>query len=211
MNILIIDEEVKYLENYEGTLTLTKKNCFLHIKGVNKITKLTLDDQAFLQIDLQDDAKLHLKDNWTTENSQIKLTINSQNNTELTINLFLEAKKDYDLLIQNNLLGDNNKTNVKINAVTDQDGKVKIKSIGSISKNTKDNEFLEELKGLTLDSQPITFFPDLIVDSDSVIANHNATIKCLEEEELFYLQSKGIAPNIAKQLIKDGFLNKLIN
>ena len=211
MNKLIIDEEAKYLENYEGSLTLTKKNCLLHLKGVNKITKLTLNDQADLQIDLQDNAKLHFKDNWMTENSQIKLTINSRNNTELRINLFLEAKKDYDIIVKNTLLGNNNKSNIKINAVTDKDGKIKIESIGSIHKNTKDNEYIEELKGLTLENQPITFLPDLIVDSDSVIANHNATIKCLEEEELFYLQSKGIAPNIAKQLIKDGFLNKFIN
>jgi len=44
------------------------------------------------------------------------------------------------------------------------------------------------------------------VESDDVNAIHNATIKCIDEMELFYLQSKGIPKKFAIDLIKDGFL-----
>ena len=67
---------------------------------------------------------------------------------------------------------------------------------------------MEELKGLELENQTITFLPDLIVNSNDVVASHNATIKCINEEELFYLKSKGLDEWTSKELIKNGFLKK---
>lgn len=209
MNKLIVDEQVLNLENFEGSLTINQTQCLLHLKGINKINHLGLVENAKLQIHLQDNAKLELEDNWNNGNETIEII--SENETTNIIHLFIEAKKDINLILKNQMIGNKNSTNIQIHAVTDFEGSIKIKSIGHIGKNTQDNEFLEELKGLIVNDQPIIFLPDLIVDSDSVIANHNATIKCLDEEELFYLQSKGIDRHFAKNLIKEGFLNKLKN
>ncbi|MCH9618574.1 MAG: hypothetical protein SP4CHLAM5_07070 [Chlamydiia bacterium] len=49
--------------------------------------------------------------------------------------------------------------------------------------------------------------PNLEVFADDVIASHGATISELNEEELFYLTSRGISKEQARVLLKQGFLS----
>lgn len=49
--------------------------------------------------------------------------------------------------------------------------------------------------------------PNLEVFADDVIASHGATVSCLNEEELFYLTSRGIKKADAAILLKRGFLS----
>ena len=49
-----------------------------------------------------------------------------------------------------------------------------------------------------------------MVDSSEVTAIHNATLRCINELELFYLKSKGLDEITSKELIKNGFLNKKV-
>lgn len=207
MNRIITDEQV-YLENFEGEIEVTKKESLLHLKGVNKITKFQTVKDGKITFHLQDDAKLIFIDYWTKQNSNIECQIISENQTECQWQLFLEAETDFDIILKNKIVGSQNKTNIQVHIVTDEMGKVKMESTGYIASHTMNNEFIEELKGLMLGTQPITFLPNLIVDSDNVEANHNATIKCIDEQELFYLQSKGLTKELAIDLIKNGFLNK---
>jgi len=53
--------------------------------------------------------------------------------------------------------------------------------------------------------------PNLEVFADDVKASHGATISRLSEEELFYLQSRGISEKAAGSLLKQGFLSFFIN
>lgn len=48
--------------------------------------------------------------------------------------------------------------------------------------------------------------PNLEVFADDVIASHGATVSMLNEEELFYLTSRGISKDVAALLLKRGFL-----
>lgn len=205
-NKIIIDEQVDSLNHFEGELQITKNDCLLHLYGVNKITKLNLLEHSTLTLQLHDEASLTFEDAWSKENSQITLIINSENDTKLFLNLVIEAQRDYHLTLKNNVLGNNNHSNIQVHALTNHSGSIYLKSTGLIASHTQNNEFLEELKGLILEQKPIIFLPDLMVESDDVNAIHNATIKCIDEMELFYLQSKGIPKKFAIDLIKDGFL-----
>ena len=49
--------------------------------------------------------------------------------------------------------------------------------------------------------------PNLEVFADDVKASHGATVSAINEEELFYLASRGIAKDCAKTLLKRGFLS----
>lgn len=209
MNKIIIDEYEKKLKNISGSLILSKQNTHIHLSQDNQIFDLKMEDQSTLIIELEKDATLYLEVYWKNyqpENYQI--IINSKENTTLECNLYIEALNSFQLEMQNNVLEDNTRNKIIIHAITEDLGKCHIKTTGYIKKETHENEFTEILKGLTLNDQKITFLPNLIVDTDSVIANHNATISCLNEEEVFYLQSKGLTKEEAKELIKNGFLNK---
>jgi len=52
--------------------------------------------------------------------------------------------------------------------------------------------------------------PGLEIEADDVRCTHGATSGQIEEEELFYLRSRGITPLVAKQLIVSGFLNEVV-
>ena len=53
--------------------------------------------------------------------------------------------------------------------------------------------------------------PQLEIFADDVKCSHGATIGQLREEEIFYLQSRGIEPKMAVQLLSKGFIDDIIN
>jgi Fe-S cluster assembly protein SufD len=52
--------------------------------------------------------------------------------------------------------------------------------------------------------------PNLEIFADDVKASHGATVGQVDEETLFYLTSRGISANVAKQLIIEGFLKEIL-
>ncbi len=53
--------------------------------------------------------------------------------------------------------------------------------------------------------------PQLEIFNDDVKCAHGATVGQLEEEELFYLLSRGLSENLAKNLLTYGFAEEIIN
>ena len=53
--------------------------------------------------------------------------------------------------------------------------------------------------------------PQLKITADDVQCNHGATISQLDEEEVFYLQSRGIDREEANSLILNGFCKDIID
>lgn len=52
--------------------------------------------------------------------------------------------------------------------------------------------------------------PNLEIFADDVKASHGATVAQLSEEEIFYLQTRGLTPVFAKKLLVKGFCKELI-
>lgn len=63
-----------------------------------------------------------------------------------------------------------------------------------VGQNTKNN------------SQPI-----LMIEANDVKASHGATTGRINEEEIYYLQSRGFARNEAEKLVTEGFLSGLLS
>jgi Fe-S cluster assembly protein SufD len=53
--------------------------------------------------------------------------------------------------------------------------------------------------------------PQLEIFNDDVKCSHGATVGQLEEEELFYLLTRGIGPDLARNLLTYGFAEEVIN
>lgn len=53
--------------------------------------------------------------------------------------------------------------------------------------------------------------PNLEIFADDVKASHGATVTQIDEEQLFYLNSRGIAASEAKQLLVQGFYREIID
>jgi Fe-S cluster assembly protein SufD len=69
----------------------------------------------------------------------------------------------------------------------------------------------QKVRNLLLsDDAEANSMPGLEILADNVRCTHGATSGQIDEDELFYLRSRGITPAVAKQLIVAGFLNEVI-
>jgi Fe-S cluster assembly protein SufD len=66
--------------------------------------------------------------------------------------------------------------------------------------------FLEERILLLSDDAKAEAVPELEILSDDVKCSHAASVSRVPEEHLFYLQSRGLTPQAAEDLIVQGFL-----
>jgi Fe-S cluster assembly protein SufD len=65
---------------------------------------------------------------------------------------------------------------------------------------------------LLLTSQAeIDTLPQLEIFNDDVKATHGATVGQLNEEEIFYIESRGIARDLARQMVLRGFAEEIVN
>lgn len=97
------------------------------------------------------------------------------------------------------------KTNIK--GVVDGNGQAFVNGIIKVlPKAIGTNAFLEERILLLSPSAKAEAIPNLEIKTDDVKCSHAATVGKIDEEEVFYLQSRGISETQAKEMIVEGFL-----
>ena len=209
MNKIVLDKEYYSLENKTLEIEIKKKNITLEINGEVKINDLTSKEDINLNIILNDNSKLiYNKYNKDLSNENISIDIN--NNTYLSFNQSVYNTLSGNYKIQANIKGNSNKTYINFYGVTNEKGKITIDATGSVDKNIINNDMLENIRILSLNDEENIILPNLLVSSDEVSINHNATISGIDEDYLFYLMSKGLSKEEATKLITKGFLmNKL--
>lgn len=204
MNKIIVDEEIKNLENMEVELYLNQESCKLYIKGNNKIIvkKSNLD----LTLILEDEANLDILFKDVMLEKRI-VNILAYNNTYLNYKESFSSSLNTELLINNKILGNNNKSLMKIRTIS-KDKKVKINVLADVNKETVDNELIEDIKGIN-EGGLIEVLPNMEINTSEVMANHYVTISNLSPQDLFYLESKGLSEEASKKLILEGFLKSV--
>lgn len=209
MNKIVLDEEYYSLNNQSINVEIKKKNITLEINGEVKINDLTSNEDINLNIILNDNSKL-IYNKYNKDLSNEIVNINVKNNTYLSFN-----QSVYNTLVGNykivaNIKGNNNKTYINFYGVSNNKGKLVVDATGNVIKNIVNNDMLENIRILSLNNEENIILPNLLVSSDEVSINHNATISSINEDYLFYLTSKGLSKEEASRLITKGFLmNKL--
>ena len=214
MNKLIVDNEkelslnnnILYLEIKVPKLTINISGKVLINEYINKT-----NEDLELTININNNSELLFNRLIEIDNINNKITINQESNSSLELNNSVIAKDKGNITILSNVLGNNNKTNIKVRAITKDKGSLTLKCTTDNKNNTKDNELLESLKILMLNDEESTIIPDLLVASNEVEVNHAATISGINKNEIFYLNSKGISTDKAKELISEGFIVNNLN
>ncbi len=202
MNKIIIDNDsVNYDFQKEKEVLNIKGKSDVFIKNIPK--KFDLELNALKNADVLVNLALNL------ESTSFNLVINSYENSKINLNMALKYQKNCEVNIYNNIWQNNTDTSIKLRCVEDE-GALKIKAIGDIKENLSNNNYLEDIRAIVSNQESITIMPDLKVASVS-LANHNTTISNINEDELFYLESKGINRENAVNLIKEGFLKGILN
>ena len=211
MNIIKVDKENIELDNEIVRLDINTEKLDLIVKNnvciydYNKTKNLQLNIKV---LDNSDLTYYMFSDN-CFESKKIK--IDNLNKSKTNFNYSFINNKDCNLEINNNILENDINSVIRVRAVANSDALIKIDSNGYVLKDTLDNEFNEDLRGLNTDQGNIKINPNMFIDSNDVIANHNSTIGNIENDYLFYLNSKGINNNDAKSLIVNGFINSILD
>lgn len=218
---------------------IVKENVNCEIVEVNKtkneqnVTKVELELEAnatcyYLVIDACEEMYTKRDANVLT-NSELKLhivSLNKQyNESEILINLDGEyAKADYKLItvasenthnrydvrLNNNY--PNTKANIWQKAVALNGGKTEFLATGFIKKGADNAENFQESRVLLLDDAATgDASPLLLIDHYNVLAGHGASVSRVNEEELYYLQSRGIGKREAEHLMTLAFIKPLID
>ncbi len=121
-----------------------------------------------------------------------------------------ENKQNIDVLIIHkapNTIGD--MTNI---GIANKKGKIVLNGVEKIEKGMKNANAFQTLKGvITSDQAIVEVNPILLIDEFDVKAGHGATIGKIEENQLYYLMSRGLTQTQAEKLIINGFLKPVID
>lgn len=71
-------------------------------------------------------------------------------------------------------------------------------------------DFLQQDTLLLSDKARANTVPGLEIEADDVKASHGATVKPIDPEQLFYLQSRGLTATEAEQVLIQGFIAQIV-
>ncbi len=101
----------------------------------------------------------------------------------------------------------NTQANLSLKAVVEGGGEASLRGTIIVKKGAQNtNSFLEERVLLLSDKAHATAIPNLEIEANQVKCSHAATVGKIDEEQLFYLMSRGLPKRHATHLIAKGFL-----
>lgn len=114
---------------------------------------------------------------------------------------------DYEInLLSEHKVG-KSKCRVDVRGVVRGGARVKIKGLVKIDEGAKQSDSFLSMKLLLLDDKSMAVAePELEILNNEVKASHSASVGRIDEEQLFYLETRGISRVEAENLIIKGFL-----
>lgn len=121
--------------------------------------------------------------------------------------LFLgkDEQIDIDMIALHN--GVASLTDTKLKCALKENGRQSFDGMIKIAKGAqKTDSYLEANAMLLSDDARSINIPKLEIEADDVKATHSATVEHLEEEKIFYLQTRGMSARAAREIIISSFL-----
>lgn len=232
LTVIFINDDVKYL-NYNFLIKENVKANINHLyfKVANEIkTKVDIlcEDYSHVMVKniMQCEGQVTaLVNAYCLSDAYIKLDTLGLNDKEASVytNVYLVGENtDADLtnvLINSSSLTQNYQ--YKINHIT-HDSKsltnnygicknssnIVMDCHGIIKKNAKKTVLSQKSKGILLDMySKMSAQPLLVIDENDVIANHGASIGAIDDNDLYYLMSRGLTREESEKLIVLAFIN----
>lgn len=212
MNKIIVDkEDVIAINNNVLDIDIMVEKLTINISGKVVINSVNSPDNLNLVINIMPNSKVII--NRFLKKGKVNETIelNQSNNSYLLYNESILVDDVSKVVVDANIDGNNNDTSINVKTVTVDNGKMTIISNGRVKEKVHSNSFLENLRILMLNDKENEIIPNLLVSSNEVVVNHNATISSIPRDYLFYLNSKGISTKESINLISRGYLIDNLN
>jgi len=206
--LLSIDEELP--GNWELTLP-EKSNLKLYILSGNMENLLNIN----WRIVQKNNSSLEIF--WVLNNSlttEVSLEIEVFDSCQTILNTLILARDSSNFSLNMKIihLGKKSVSKQFSKTVLEDNSVIKLTQEIEIAKNTKNNMANLTNKNLILSSQAaLSTKPILKIKSKEVECGHEASSLILEENELFYFQTRGFTKKEALHLTKVGFLNEFVS
>ena len=130
--------------------------------------------------------------------------------TSKTISIPAENSTD-DILVDNIFSESNCESVSGVRAILDKDSVCTFQSMIDIHNSVLGSKAEQDCKGFLLSDRAVmNAKPQMKIFNDDVICKHGATIGSLNEDEIFYLRTRGLDRKKAINLILDGHINSYI-
>ncbi|MCI9233752.1 MAG: SufD family Fe-S cluster assembly protein [Bacilli bacterium] len=123
---------------------------------------------------------------------------------DYTLKTISRAREKYDITVYHE--GKNTESMIRTNGVNLLDGSLDFHITGFVPNGKSGAKLDQKNRIINLNNQKCSIHPNLFIDEYDVIANHSAWIGKFREEELFYLESRGLTESLATNLLVKGFL-----
>lgn len=121
-----------------------------------------------------------------------------------------EEPGDYEILIVSRHLVGDTTCRVDVKGIVSGGAKVKLKGTVRIDVGAAGSDSFLAMKLLMLDDKSMAIAePELEIENNEVKASHSASVGRIDEEQLFYLESRGVEKKEAEKLIINGFLGNV--
>lgn len=97
-------------------------------------------------------------------------------------------------------------------AICKNSSSLDVSSNGIIKKGSSRSVLSQKSRGIILDlKSSISANPKLCIDEFDVVANHGASIGAIDDEDLYYLMSRGLSKEMSESLIVLAYVNPLLD
>ena len=213
MNKIIVDTEtfeLNFDETSDEYIFLDVKCSIINIKvNNNKFNKLVVfvkNNNLKINLEMKDNS--HLEINNLGIDSSTNYDILIHNECHLILVDSILSKKDSINNLNINNIGKNNYSKIYTNGINLENNKLYFQINGIVSKNSTNSILSENSKIINLKDGDSKIIPNLIIDTKEVKADHSAFIGTFTKDELFYLMSRGIKEEFAKNLLIKSVLLK---
>lgn len=210
--IIEFKASLKDLETIVLTLNVKQNS---HVKYVLISEEKSFKTRINQTIQIEKDANLHVISGFLSQNLEADLNVNlNGENARAMVNAIVVSNDQQQQTVDVHMThfapysyGD--MYNV---GISNGYGRVTLNGIEKIEKGMKQANAFQTLKGIILsDFSMVDVNPILLIDEYDVKAGHGATVGKIEEQQLYYLQSRGLSKIEAEKLIIKGYIKPILD
>ena len=210
--IIEFKASLKDLETIVLTLNVKQNS---HVKYVLISEEKSFKTRINQTIQIEKDANLHVISGFLSQNLEADLKVNlNGENARAMVNAIVVSNDQQQQTVDVHMThfapysyGD--MYNV---GISNGYGRVTLNGIEKIEKGMKQANAFQTLKGIILsDFSMVDVNPILLIDEYDVKAGHGATVGKIEEQQLYYLQSRGLSKIEAEKLIIKGYIKPILD
>lgn len=193
----------------ERTIVLRENSSLVYIRLQNTHSILAIDDKKTFM--LKNGSHLSFFNATFGEHNEslsIESNIEGSNaQSNLSFIYYASGSQNISQKVANNFLNKNSRGVITIKGIGDDESKVRVDGMIRIAESGHGTEaHLEEHTLLLSKKARIENIPALEIGTNDVKARHAATTSRIDNEQLFYLVSRGISEEKGRRMIIEGFL-----